>query len=537
MIWAILRAQWLSMRAFRLSGKPASAIFSMVTSLLFYGFWVFAAYAAQAFLANPDNNDSFTLFLSPALLAAFLYWQVTPVITATMGASLDMKKLLVYPVPHGQLFLIEVMLRVTTCLEMLLIVAGISIGIARNPAMGGLAAIPRVLLASGLFIAINLLLSAGLRSLLERLMLRRRTREIMIPLLVALSVAPQFLVRSKVDPERMKRFFTPMPYLPWGAAAEILLHQDVLLPAALLLLFACVAYIFGRSQFEAGLRYDGESGTVRKPAIRQEQGWIERFVRFPARFLPDPIGAIFEKETVSLSRMPPFRLIFMMGSALGVILWLPRILNGQAFAPGFLNNNILTFASCYSVLVIGQVTYFNSFGFDRSAAEAWFSMPVPIGKTITGKNLAAAFFILLELLLTLMVAFVFRVPLSAQRIAESFCVSLIAALYLLSFGNITSTRVPRVLNPEKIGQGGSSKAMNALIMLCFPLVLSPIALAYWARSVFESDAVFYGMLGLASAFGALLYWIAMDSATEAANSRREKILAELSRGEGPVSVS
>jgi len=537
MILAILRAQWLSMRAFRLSAKPASAIFSMVTSLLFYGFWAFAAYAAQAFLANPENNDNFTLFLSPALLVAFLYWQITPIITATMGASLDMKKLLVYPVPHGQLFFIEVMLRVTTCLEMLLMVAGISIGIVRNSAIGGLASIPRVLLASGLFIAINLLLSAGLRSLLERLMMRRRTRELMIVLLMAMSVAPQFLVRTNVDPERMKRFFMPMPYFPWGAAAKILLNEDLWRPAALLLLFTCIAYLFGLAQFEAGLRFDGESSKIRKPAIQPKHGWIELFVRYPARFLPDPIGAIFEKETVSLSRMAPFRMIFMMGSALGVILWLPRILSGQAFSPGFLNDNILTFASGYAVLVIGQVTYFNSFGFDRSAAQAWFSMPVPIGKTIIAKNLAAIFFILIELLLTLLVALIFRVPLTGRRIAESFCVSFIAALYLLSFGNLTSTRVPRALSPEKIGQGGSSKTMNALIMVCFPLVLSPLALAYWARSVFESDTVFYGLLGLAAVFGAVLYWVAMDSATEAASTRREKILAELSRGEGPVSVS
>jgi ABC-2 type transport system permease protein len=435
------------------------------------------------------------------------------------------------------LFFIEVLLRFTTCIEMLLMVAGISVGIVRNPETGGWAAIPRVALAACLFVAINLLLSAGLRNLLERLMLRRRIRELMIVLLVAFSLTPQFLLRSNVNPANMKRFLTPMPYFPWGSAARILLNEQVMLPAALLLLFAVLAYLFGRSQFELGLRFDGESGQTRKPEIHQREGWIERFVRFPARFLPDPLSAIFEKETVSLSRMAPFRLIFLMGSALGVILWLPRVLNGQAAAPGFWNQNILTFASGYAVLVIGQVTYFNCFGFDRSAAQAWFSVPVPIGKTLAGKNLAAAFFIVVELFLTLGVALIFRVPLSVGKVAESFCVSLIAALYLISFGNVTSTRIPRILNPEKVGQGGSSKSINALIMFCFPLVLSPVVLAYWARSVFDSEPVFYALLSLAALFGAVLYWVAMGSATEAAGRRREKILAELSRGEGPVSVS
>jgi ABC-2 type transport system permease protein len=537
MILAILRAQWLSMRTFRLGAKPASSIFSATTGLIFYGFWAFAAYAGQAFFANPANETYFGQVLSPALLVIFLYWQITPVITATMGASLDMKKLLVYPVPHSQLFFIEVLLRFTTCIEMLLMLLGISIGILRNPVIGDWIAIPRVLLAAGLFVLMNLLLSAGLRNLLERLMLRKRIREIVILLIVAISVTPQFLLRTHLPFDKIRHFFSPVLYFPWGAAARIFLGTEVERPAAILTFFVACAYVFGRSQFNAGLRFDGQSGKSSKALIKPRPGLVERIVRFPARFLPDPVGAIFEKETISLSRMAPFRLIFIMGCSLGVILWLPRILNGSAAGPGFMNENVLTFASGYGVLVLGQLTYFNSFGFDRSAVQAWFSLPIPIGKTILGKNLAAAFFILMELLLTLLVTFVFRVPLTAQKIGESFLVSLIAALYLVSFGNITSTRMPRALNPEKVSQGGSSKAMNALVMLCFPLVLSPVVLAYWARSVFQNDLVFFGLLFLAAGIGAILYWLAMESACNVAWSRREKILDALSRGEGPVSVS
>jgi ABC-2 type transport system permease protein len=537
MILAILRAQWLSMRTFRLKAKPASAIFSAVTGLVFYGFWIFAAYAAQGFLSNAENQPNFDAVLSPTLLIVFLYWQITPVITASMGASLDLKKLLVYPVPHAQLFFIEVLLRLTTCVEMLLMLTGITVGIIRNPAIGGWASVPRVGFAASVFVAINLLFSAGLRNLLERFMLRKRVREVIILLIVGISVTPQFLLRSHFDFTKIKQLLSPVLYFPWGAAARIFLNEEVARPAAVLAVFAAVAYVFGRSQFNAGLRFDGHSGKVTKREIKAKQGIIEKIVRYPARFLPDPIGAIFEKETLSLSRMAPFRLIFLMGCSLGVILWLPRVFNGRASAPGFMNENVLTFASGYGVLVIGQLTYFNSFGFDRSAAQTWFSLPVPIGKTILGKNLAAAFFISLELVLTLFVTLLFRVPLTAQKVGESFLVSAIAALYLISFGNITSTRIPRALNPEKVSQGGSSKAMNALIMLCFPLVLSPVVLAYWARSVFNSELVFFALIALAAAAGGVLYWIAMGSASNAAWTRREKILKDLSRGEGPVSVS
>jgi hypothetical protein len=41
---------------------------------------------------------------------------------------------------------------------------------------------------------------------------------------------------------------------------------------------------------------------------------------------------------------------------------------------------------------------------------------------------------------------------------------------------------------------------------------------------------------LAAGLGVAIYWMAMDSAVSAARNRRESILAELSRGEGPMAA-
>ncbi len=148
MIAAILLAQWRSMRTFRLSAKPATAVLSSITGLIFYGFWALIAYAAEAFFANPENAEYFPLVLTSGLLLVLLYWQVTPVITASMGASLDLKKLLSYPIPHEKLFIVEVLLRLTTCAEMLLVLGGVLIGTARRSA----ASLPAALTAIGLFV-------------------------------------------------------------------------------------------------------------------------------------------------------------------------------------------------------------------------------------------------------------------------------------------------------------------------------------------------------------------------------------------------
>ena len=67
------------------------------------------------------------------LLLVFLYWQVVPLLMAATGASLDLRKLQAYPIPVSQLFSIEVMLRVTAAIEMLLVLLGIAAGILLNP--------------------------------------------------------------------------------------------------------------------------------------------------------------------------------------------------------------------------------------------------------------------------------------------------------------------------------------------------------------------------------------------------------------------
>ncbi len=122
------------------------------------------------------------------------YWQLAPVLMASLGASLDLKKLLVYPIPPTQLFGVEVLLRLSTCVEMMLLVTGVAVGLLRNPAVPGHAA-PVALFLLVLF---NLLLAAGLRYQIERLMARRRMRELLLILLVTMAALPQLLLTDGV---------------------------------------------------------------------------------------------------------------------------------------------------------------------------------------------------------------------------------------------------------------------------------------------------------------------------------------------------
>src|SRR6476620_5603778 len=183
MIAAIVRAQLLSMRSFRLGSSRRSALVSIVTGLIWYGFWSIIAVTAFEYTSGDNAGDALRLNLPVGFLLVMVYWQLAPMVSASLGASLDLKKLLVYPIPRDALFLVEVLLRIANAAEMLMVLVGGLTGVLRNPLVGGWAAVPRIAACLVLFTLFNLLLSAGVRNLLERLLARKRLREIVVLLL------------------------------------------------------------------------------------------------------------------------------------------------------------------------------------------------------------------------------------------------------------------------------------------------------------------------------------------------------------------
>src|SRR4051794_28991523 len=165
MILAILKAQLLSMRL-RPGTRKGSAVFSVLTGLVFYGFFAFLGWTAMLYFSSADQAPLFTVILSVSLPFLMLYWQIAPLISASFGASLDLGRLRTYPIPKSKLFTVEVLLRLTMCGDLLIVLAGVTIGLLRNPALGWKAS-PMILTGAIAFATINILLSAGTRSLLE----------------------------------------------------------------------------------------------------------------------------------------------------------------------------------------------------------------------------------------------------------------------------------------------------------------------------------------------------------------------------------
>ena len=129
----------------------------LLVSVIWYGFWLVGAALCGKVVSDPSEIGLLHEALPGALILMVLYWQVVPVLMSATGASLDLQRLKVYPIRLRALFGIEVLLRATSAVEMILLLIGTAIGSMLNPMLplgAALAILP--------FIVFNLFLAVGI---------------------------------------------------------------------------------------------------------------------------------------------------------------------------------------------------------------------------------------------------------------------------------------------------------------------------------------------------------------------------------------
>jgi ABC-2 type transport system permease protein len=497
---------------------------------IWYGVWVLVSFSVMLLTSSPMIAST----LGGVLMLAFLYWQVVPVLMAASGASLDLRKLQAYPIPVSQLFGLEVILRVTAVVEVILVLIGTGIGIVRNPAApawGALALLP--------FVGLNLVLGVGSRDTIARILARRRVREAAFFLLILCAALPQVLLtRGRGFQARFRAIMTRESWLgwPWTSAAHFMQGHDTLKSMAILLAWLAAAGAFSFWQFRRTISFDVQAASARPSAGSSTSGLLEQFFRLPSILLRDPLGALIEKEVRFLTRSPRFRLVFLMGFTFGLLVWLPVALGRQGASQSFLSTNYLTVVSVYSLLLLSEACFWNFFGFDRSAAQIYFLAPVPFTRVMIAKNLSALFFIVLEISVIALVCGLLGMPLRPRTLAESFGVAAVISIFLLAAGNQLSIRQPRAMNPAASFRSGTAGRVQAILFLIYPIAFLPVGLAYLARYAFTSEAAFFGVLAVDAAIGAVVYKLSLDSSVAAAERLKEQMVTALSRGDGPITA-
>lgn len=525
-IQAILWAQIRSLLNHRGRGYGKFPL-AIVIAVIWYGFWCFAAWGAAQLLSRPPEPWLVRDGAATGLLILCVYWQTVPIMLASGGFALDLNRLRAYPIPRSSLFAIELLLRITVCFEVVIVMAGMVIGLAMNPSLpwwSPLTLAPIVLM--------NLYLSIGVRDLLTRLFSRKGIREVLVLAMVTIVALPQLLVSTNVGP-KLKPLLTPLVSVgtPWGATARLMFGTIDPIAFVVLLIWCAALAWFGRSQFEMSLRFD-QAAARSSREDNKRAAWFDAILALPSMPFRDPIAALIDKEVRFLSRAPRFRLLFMMGFSFGLMLWLPFTINSDPDST--MSRNYLTLVSVYALLLLGEVCFWNSFGLDRSAAQNYFVLPVKLSDVLMAKNIAGAFFIALDVGLVTLISIILRVPITLANFIEAAVVTGVVTLFLMSIGNILSMRYPRGIDPTQSWKSTSMGRVQAYLLLIYPLTGGPVMLAYGARYAFDSELAFYAVLLLDVVVGLIVYWIAMESATGVAHRNREVLVGALSSGHGPV---
>jgi ABC-2 type transport system permease protein len=527
--WTLFVTQWrIWLNFYRRHGR-ASFIFSLLFSAIWYGGFAGIAVFAANFAADPGNTARLSRALPIALFFAFAYWQGMPLLMASVGGMLDFKKILVYPIPERDLFRIELLMRTTLFCEMPIVMLGLTIGILRNPSLPKWCALSPVL-----FAAFNILLGAGLRDLITRWFQKKRVRELAILAIILLAATPSWLASQGEAGVKILSRFRDVPrfWLPWIAASEASLAENGWMPWAALCALTAGAWVFSRWQFHKNLRFD--AAAQRSSDTAKSSGLLDRLFAWPRFAFRDPLGALVEKEIRFLSRTSRFRIVFTMGFTFGVLIWLPMARLQSGSSPAWMGQNFLSVVVVYAMVLLSEVLFYNTFGFDRTAAQMYFLTPVRPATVLLAKNIAAAFFIVAEVTLVTVACMLFKMPVTAGRVAEAACVTLSMMLFLMGIGNLGSTRSPRAQNPSEGWKRASTSKLSYLSILLYPLIGAPIGLAYLARYAFQTDLAFFATIAAGIFIAASFYYVSLESSVETLETDRERFLTLLSQTDSPA---
>jgi ABC-2 type transport system permease protein len=529
-IRAILWAQFRTARNY-LPRTNYGTILAWLFSCIWYGLFCAVGVGLAGALPRVPVR-SLPLVVSFGLLGILIFWQVVPLMTLSSGSSLDLSKLLVYPIHKKTLFAIEVLLRLTTSPEMIVVLCGGIIGLMRHPRVFVLSPLWLVL-----YVPLNLFLSLGLREWVATTVERKKLRVILVIFSLSASLVPSLFLNTSLG-ERSKPFFlaaAKAPGTPWSELSSLGLGHYSLFTAVVLCAWLAAAYIFAARQFARSLNFDQARipGPLREPgAASPRLNWAEPLLALPGRLFRDPLGALVEKEIRVLSRSSRFRVVFGIATVFSVLVFIP--FSSGRLSSGVMSRNYLPAVSAYGMMIIGEILLWNNLGFDRNAAQLYFVAPVPFAVVLKAKNVAACVIILLMTLFVALITALVRQNVTPGSFASSIALTSVLTLFFLAFGNLASVIMPRPVDPSQALRRQNSAKASLWLMLSFIVLIVPLGPAFAARWAFDSDWPFFTILAIDVIVGAITYRIATESAIARANRNREQILHALSRGSNPI---
>ncbi len=498
------------------------------------------AFYAGAYVFLTKNRASWIALL---FWAIFLWWQVFPIFVAGFGANFEFKTLLRFPLSRRTFYLLGLGYGFAdfAAISAVCWVAAMLLGaaVARPEVLPVMAGV------SVLFVLMNVTLERLIGSWLEKILARRKTRELFIGLFVLSMVSLNFLnpVLQRYGRAASPKILGYLPYLAWlpgslaGSAVAGAVHGD---PRAFLLgtagLFVWLGVTSGLLWRRFAAQYRGEeisesaaptptkrntasAAAAEKARSRNSNGeWLP--------MVPATVAAVVLKEFRYLTRngmafltllLPPIMVVFFTlqfgkGSALR-----EHSLKPEMFFPAIM---------AYLILILISPAY-NAFAYEGKGIQTYFMAPLRFQDVLMGKNLFLVALITVELSLSLALL-VWRVgwP-STAMFAATIGAGAFAVMGQLTIANWSSLSFPKKMEIGKMkGQRNSGIAVwTALgVQIVVAAICTVIILAGRLLGNPWIPAMAFTGLTVAAAGG---YVASLEALSRLAEKKRELLIETL----------
>ena len=409
--------------------------------------------------------------------AIFLWWQVFPIFVAGFGVNFEFKTLLRFPLNRRTFYLLGLGYGFAdfAAVSAVCWVAAMLLGAA----MARPKVLPVMALVSVLFVLMNVTLARLIGSWLEKILAKRKTRELFIGLFVLSMVSLNFLnpMLQRYGNTARPKILEYLPYLAWlpgslaGSAVAGSLRGDshaILLGSAGLVVWLGVTSGLLWRRFAA--QYRGEEiseSAAPAPAKKKNNVIAAAADAAKARssneewlpMVPVTVAAVALKEFRYLTRngmafftllLPPIMVVFFTmqfgkGSALR-----EHSLKPEMFFPAIM---------AYLILILISPAY-NAFAFEGKGIQTYFMAPLRFQDVLLGKNLFLVGLVTFELSLSLALL-VWRVgwP-STAMFAATIAAGTFAVTSQMTIANWSSLSFPKKMEIGKMkGQRNSGIAM------------------------------------------------------------------------------
>ncbi len=494
----------------------------------------FAFYAGgYAFLSQGHLERMALLFWG-----IFLFWQIFPIFVTGFGTTFEFRMLLRFPLNLRAFYIIGLAYGFADFSALASICWLLSMTAGAAVAKPGV--LPAMLLIVGMFMLLNVTLERLIGSWLERLLARRRARELFLGLFVLSMISLNFInpLMQRYGASARPAFLRLLPYFAWFppslaghalAAITRLQPARFLLSSSLLLLYLVLFSALLWRRFAAQYRGEelSETAAPARAAVRPTAARDDGPDRLS--LLSPPVAAIVRKEFRYLTRngfallallMPPLViLVFSMNSAGWHLTARGRGVSAEMFFPGMM---------AYLILILMAPAY-NSFAYEGRGIQTYFTAPLRFRDVFLGKNLMLVSVLLVEIVFSLAML-VWRVGLPSLHMLVATCAAIIFTIVgQLTVANWSSITFPRKMEFGRM-RGQRQSGMAVLVAFGSQILMGGISAVVlftgnWTGNLWLPAEAFVFLA--AAAVGG--YFASLDALTRLAEEKKEVLIEALCR--------